>query len=74
MANDIAYIKEKIEDISKNLDSQYAKKSEVEAVKQSFTDFRDGEYKYVRALVFGFVSLVLIAFAGVLIAFFIPHR
>lgn len=74
MANDISYIKDKIDEITKNLDSQYAKKSEVDAVKQSFTDFREGEYKYVRALVFGFVSLILVAFAGVIIAFFIPRH
>ena len=74
MAKDIDYIRKSIDDLRKSMSEDYAKKSQVETLQTDFKNFKEGDYKYVRALVFGFVSLILLAFIGVVIAFFIPHR
>lgn len=65
MAKDISYIKESVRDIKADMEAQYVAKSEFDVLRT--------RVDLLWKVVIGFVGLILIAFAGVVISRVIPQ-
>lgn len=59
MRQDIGYIKDDVKDIKDSMGANYVTKGELELVKQ--------DVSLLRKIIFGFLGVVLVAFAGALV-------